>query len=495
MIIDKTLHRYILRNFLRVFSITFFVSLFVLLMQFMFRYADDFIGKGVGFVTMAQFFFYAALSLIPLSLPLSILLGSLMTFGNFGERLELLSMKAAGISLFRIMSSMIIFIALLSIGSFYFADNILPKTQVDMWTLVFSIREKSPELQIPEGSFCSDIDGMSIYVKDKHRNGMLNDVIIYDYSNGFENTGIILAKEGSLDMSQDKKYLMLTLYNGESFENLDQGSKPRASSDIIPYRRETFSKKEIIIDYDANFNEINGDYLNDDYVSKNTTQLQHTIDSVTVRVDSLKAANANKIVNQTYFGSENVKTATTATPEYFEKYNSEYAKEIYAQLDSTNKIMVVDNAVTRCNNVANDIDYESSITDWLEGEIRRHAIEWHKRYTLAFACFIFLFIGAPLGAIIRKGGMGMPIVLATIIFIIYYIIDNAGYKMAREGIWPAWQGMWLSAEVLLPFGILLTYLAATDNTIMNAESMWITIKEFLKTAKTKCTNLTLLKKR
>ncbi|MCQ2369866.1 MAG: LptF/LptG family permease [Paludibacteraceae bacterium] len=491
MIIDKTLHRYILRNFIRVFSITFFVSLFVLLMQFMFRYADDFIGKGVGFVAMAQFFFYAALSLIPLSLPLSILLGSLMTFGNFGERLELLSMKAAGISLFRIMSSLIIFIALLSIGSFYFADNILPKTQVDMWTLVFSIREKSPELQIPEGSFCSDIDGMNIYVKDKHSNGRLNDVIIYDYSNGFENTGIILAKEGSLEMSQDKKYLMLTLYNGESFENLNQGPQSRVTSDIIPYRRESFSKKEVIIDYDANFNEINGDYLNDDYVSKNTTQLQHTIDSVSHRVDSIKQRNVEKTINQTYFDYTNVHLATKNADQIASQKS---VHSIYAGLDSLAKKNVIENAIIRCNNVSNDIDYDMSITNWLEGEIRRHAIEWHKRYTLAFACFIFLFIGAPLGAIIRKGGMGMPIVLATVIFIIYYIIDNAGYKMAREGIWPAWQGMWLSASILLPFGILLTYLAATDNTIMNAEAVWITIKEFFKTIKTKCTNLTLLKK-
>ncbi len=495
MIIDKTLHRYILRNFLRTFSTTFFVSLFVLLMQFMFRYADDFIGKGVGFVTMAQFFGYSALSLIPLSLPLSILLGSLMTFGNFGERLELLSMKAAGISLFRIMSSLIIFIGLLSIGSFYFADNILPKTQVDMWTLIFSIREKSPELQIPEGSFCSDIEGMNIYVKDKHSNGRLNDVIIYDYSNGFENTGIILAKDGSLEMSSDKKYLMLTLYNGESFENLNQGSQSHNSSDIIPYRRESFSKKEIIIDYDANFNEINGAFLDDNYVSKNTTELQQTIDSVSLKVDSIKTANAEKKINLTYFNHSNVEHATSIQPEFLKKYESESSKSIYAKLDSANKMIVLDNAAIRCKNLSNDIDYETSVTDWLEGEIRRHAIEWHKRYTLAFACFIFLFIGAPLGAIIRKGGMGMPIVLATVIFIIYYIIDNAGYKMAREGIWPVWQGMWLSAEILLPFGILLTYLAATDNTIMNAESTWIMIKEFFKTIKTKCTNLTLLKKR
>ena len=191
----KHIHRYILRNFLRTFSITFLASVFILLMQFMFRYVDDFVGKGMGALVLFEFLFYAALSVVPLALPLSILLGSLMTFGNLGERLELLAMKAAGISLFRIMKSLIVLIAFVSIGSFYFANHILPVTQVKMWGLLFSFREATPEVDIPQGAFYDGITGRNIYVETK-RNGYLYDVVIYDYSNGFNNTGIILADTG-----------------------------------------------------------------------------------------------------------------------------------------------------------------------------------------------------------------------------------------------------------------------------------------------------------
>jgi lipopolysaccharide export system permease protein len=193
-------------------------------MQFMFRYVDEMVGKGVGVLVLGEFFFYAALSVVPLALPLSILLGSLMTFGNLGERLELLAMKAAGISLFKIMKSLIILIGLVSIGSFYFADNILPKTQVRMWTLLFSMREASPELDIPQGAFYDGITGRNIFVETK-RNGLLHHVAIYDYSKGFNNTGIILADTGMLKLTEDKKHLVLTLKNGECFENLQDANQ------------------------------------------------------------------------------------------------------------------------------------------------------------------------------------------------------------------------------------------------------------------------------
>ncbi|MBO7367626.1 MAG: LptF/LptG family permease [Paludibacteraceae bacterium] len=482
MILTKILHRYILRNFLRTFLITFSVSIFVLVMQFMFHYADDFIGKGMGLGPIAELFFHAALSLVPLSLPLSILLGSLMTFGNLGEKLELLSMKAAGVSLFRIMMPLIIVVGGMSVGSFFFADKVLPKAQVRMWTLIFSVREKSLELNIPEGSFYSGIEGLNIYVREK-KDGMLNDVVIYDYSQGFSNTLIILADKGKMEMSKDKTYLLLTLYNGESFENMKEGDEAGKndsgdSNEIIPYRRETFSRKEIIIDFDSNFNEMSSSFLEGQYVSKNTRQLQRSIDSISARVDSLKSANAVKQVNSVYFDSQSGSTGATRMEENdVIKYRTESLSKIYNQLDSVQKTRVLENAIARCNTVSNDINYDAAVSDWMDGELRRHAIEWHKKFTLAFACFIFLFIGAPLGAIIRKGGMGMPIVISTVMFIVYYIIDNTGYKMAREGLWPVWQGMWLSAEILLPLGIFLTYLAATDNTFVRGEAYLMKVKD------------------
>jgi len=473
----KQIHKYVITSFLKTFAITFFGSVFVLVMQFMFRYVDDLVGKGVGIGVLAEFFLYAALSIIPIALPLSILLGSLMTYGNLGERFELLAMKAAGISLFHSMRSLIVLISCISIASLFFADNVLPKTQVRMWTLLFSIREKSPELDIPEGSFYSGISGRNLYVGDKEGH-LLKDIIIYDYSCGFNNTSIIIADTGTIQLSKNKQYLMLSLTNGETFENMHQGNSS-GDNKIIPYRRETFKQKNIVIDFDANFKEMSSEFLEGQYVSKNTAQLQHTIDSINIRLDSTTTVYKEKSVNRNYFenggNAERIVKAIDTTD--IQKYDY---KIVYYQLDSLKKMTLIENALSRVTSVNSEILYRESAYDWDMGEIRKHAIEWNKRFTLSFACLIFLFIGAPLGAIIRKGGMGIPIVISTILFIVYYIIDNTGYKMAREGIWPVPAGMWLSAAVLLPLGILLTYMAATDSTFMSGEAMMIAIKKFFR---------------
>lgn len=478
----KHIDRYILKNFLKTFIVTFVASIFVLVMQFMFRHVDDLVGKGVGFLVLGEFFINACLTLVPLSLPLSILIGSLMTFGNLGERLELLAMKAAGISLFRIMRSLIVLMLLISIGSFYFSDNVLPPTQVRMWTLLFSIREKSPELDIPEGSFYSEITGRNIYV-GKKVNGRLHNVVIYDYSNGFDNTTIIVADTGYISLTEDKKNLILRLHSGESFEHLRQGEdKKENASTIIPYRRETFSRKEMVIDFDANFNEMNSDFLDGQYVSKNTTELQQTVDSIQIRIDDYSSSSQRKVHTATYFNKDLKTTAQSIdTTSVQLKTQLIDMEEKYLKMTKAEKRRIVNAATARSRVVQSEIIYRKNDFEWLSAEQRRHAIEWHKRYSLPFACFIFLFIGAPLGAIIRKGGMGMPLVLSTLLFITYYIIDNTGYKMAREGIWEVWQGMWLSAFILLPLGIILTYMAATESTIMNGESYKNAIKKIFTT--------------
>ncbi len=449
-------------------------------MQFMFRYIDDFVGKGMGALVMLEFLFYAALSVIPLALPLSILLGSLMTFGNLGERLELLAMKAAGISLFKIMKPLIILIAFVSVGSFYFANNILPVTQVRMWGLLFSIQEASPELEIPQGAFYDGITGRNVYTETK-RDGLLHDVVIYDYSRGFNNTGIILADTGKLRLTEDKKQLVLELYNGECFENLQDNNKNNHNNNkIIPYRRETFSKKELIIDFDANFKELSTTFLEDQYVAKNIDQLNQTVDSITIRIGVHINAEKERKKRNTYFNKGNLSAkdiiAYGSNNTNLKEQPSLQAR--FSKLTNKNKQTVLESALNNINQINSKQDNFNAGKEWYQSEIRRHEIEKYKRYTLAFACFVFLFIGAPLGAIIRKGGMGMPVVISTILFIVYYIIDNTGYKMAREGVWEVWQGMWLSAFILLPFGILLTYMAATESSIMNGESYIMFFKKF-----------------
>lgn len=474
----KKIDRYVLSHFMNVFLATFFGSIFVLLMQFMFRYVGDLVGKGVSILVLMEFFFYAALSLIPLALPLSILLGSLMTFGNLGERLELLAMKAAGISLFRIMRPLIVYIACISMLSFYFADNILPKTQVRMWTLLFSIKEKSPELDIPEGSFYNGIPKRNIYVSKKIGNDLLG-VSIYDYSKGFNSTSVIIADSASLRMSNNKDYLILRLVNGETFEHL-QTSKDKDFSnkkENIPYQRESFREKEILIAFDTNFKEMSSDFLNGQYVSKNTRELQGTIDSINREIDSIKTQYKNRLEAITFFTGRSIKITT-------EKLDTTVSKRVFC-IDSlynttTNeeKILLLETAMARANTVRGESMQTKNSIKWKAAEMRKNSIEWHKRFSLSFACLIFLFIGAPLGAIIRKGGMGMPVVTSTVLFIVYYIIDNTGYKMAREGIWEVKYGMWLSASVLLPLGIILTTMAATDSTILSKNKFIKSIKKF-----------------
>ena len=485
MLLIKHIDRYILRNFLKTFAVTFFGSIFVLLIQFMFFHISDLVGKGVGVDVLIKLFFYTSLTLVPLSLPLSILLGSFMTFGNLGERFELTAMKAAGISLFRIMSSLIILIMLVAVASFYFADNVLPKTQVKMWTLLFSIREKSPELEIPEGTFYNGIPGRNIYVQKKN-GGDLSGLVIYDFSNGFENTSIILADSGRMTMSQDKSYLMLTLKNGETFETMQKSGEGVNSGASSPYRRETFTHKELLIDFDTNFKQMSSEFLQGQSVSKNTAALQQTIDSLQYCVDSLNAQFTRKCMVDTYFnGGDSTKKAIAVTPGTPDDMmeNTSDIKSKFASLSEDKRMRVLDNAISRANAVYSGIKFDEATIDWQTSEMRKHQIEWHKRFTLSFACIIFLFIGAPLGAIIRKGGMGMPIVISTVLFICYYIIDNTGYKMAREGIWDVPYGMWLSAFVLLPLGIFLTYMAATDSTIMSGETYMLAVKRFFQRIK------------
>ncbi len=477
----KHIDRYILKNFFRTFTSTFFASLFVLLMQFIFRHIDDFIGKGVGFGVLAEFFWHASLSLVPLSLPLSILIGSLMTFGNLGERFELLAMKAAGISLFRIMRPLIIVMVFIAIGSFYFSDHVLPYTQVRMWTLIFSIREKPLELEIPEGSFYNGITGRNIYVGQKSSDALL-DVVIYDYSNGFENTSIILADTGYISQTEDRKKLILRLHSGETFEHLKQSGDAARGDKIMPYRRENFSRKEIVIDYDGNFNELDPEFLERQYVSKNTKELQYAVDSIRDYISGYLSKAEEKVQKTTYF-NRNQKTTEQSIDTTGIAPQQTYANidDLYLHLNDYNKKMVTNTALTRTRVIQGDIVYRKNDVEWLQMEQRRHGIEWHKRHTLPFACIIFLFIGAPLGAIIRKGGLGMPLVISTLLFITYYIIDNTGYKIAREGVWQVWQGMWLSAFILLPLGITLTYMAANELSIMNGESYKNVIKKFFTT--------------
>ena len=498
MSLIKKIDSYLLKHFLGLLAMTFMICVFILLMQFVWMHIKDLVGKGVEISVLTEFFVYAVASVVPLALPLAILLASLMTFGNLGEKTELTAMKAAGVSLFRIMRPLTISIMFICGGAFLFSNYVLPVSQVKLWALIFSLRQKSPELEIPQGEFYDGIDGYNIYVRQKDpKKGMLYDMMIYDYSEGFQNATVMVADSGQLFFTEDNKHLLLRLYSGESFENLDRKQKRATKSEKnIPYRRESFLQKQLLIDFDMEFNRYNEDVLSDQHVSKNVGALVESIDSVQVLAHSRSAEQSAVIVESRYFGRERHSGRVLEDDAVGAPDSKVYDLDtLMANFAPEERYRVASAALEKAKTQRDQIDYNALMLDDYQRYIRRHEIELHRKFTLAFACLVFFFIGAPLGAITRKGGLGMPVVISVVMFIIYYIIDNTGYKMAREALWPCWSGMWLSSMVLLPIGIFLTYKAATDSALFNPEAwmkifgkvkrfiykIWIQLRKQLKT--------------
>lgn len=461
----KKLDIFVLKSFLLLFAGTFFICLFIFMMQFLWRYVDELVGKGLEIKVLAQFFFLSALTLIPLSLPLAILLAALMTFGNFGERYELLSMKAAGIPLLRIMQPVILFCVLLGLTSFFFQNVVGPKAQKELWTLIVSMKQKSPEVDIPEGVFYSDIDGYNIYVKQKDREtGILKDVLIYNFSDGFENAHIIWAAEGKLELTADKQHLYLHLYNGEQFENL----KSQAGlSRNVPYRRETFREKHTLIQFDTQFNMVDGNFLNRRSDIKNMNEITHAIDSLTAYADSLGRSMHSDIMQSTYKAPILSKSDSVKIQE--EKLSAINIDSVFNTLTSAEKLKTLSTCENRLSSLSSDWSMKSYLTKETDANIRGHRSDWHKKITLSLACIIFFFIGAPLGAIIRKGGLGMPVVLSVLIFILYYIIDSGATRVAKSGEMNIILGTWMSTLVLAPLGGFLTYKSNKDSVVFNID--------------------------
>lgn len=463
----KKLDIFILKSFCTLFMGTFFICLFIFMMQFLWKYVDEMVGKGLEMSVLAQFFFYSALTLVPASLPLAILLAALITFGNFGERFELLAMKAAGISLLKIMRPLIVFIIFICGVSFYFQNVIGPQAQTKLWTLLISMKQKSPELDIPEGVFYDEIDGYNLYVKHKNRKtGMLYDVLIYNFEKGFENAQIIKSDSGRLEMTADKQHLYLHLYSGEQFENLKSQNMNQKN---VPYRREAFREKHAIIEFNSDFNMVDAGIMSNQSNSKDMAMLQAGIDSMRVQNDSVGRVYFKEAMNGTYKISADLKKADTLKIEqaHLGEYNVD---SLFNVATLSQKQKIISTAVNRAESAGSDWSIKSYSMSQTDTSLRRHMTSWHEKLTLSVACLIFFFIGAPLGGIIRKGGLGMPVVVSVLIFIIYYIINNTGYKMARDGQWVVWMGMWTSTAILAPLGAFLTYKSNNDSVVLNADA-------------------------
>lgn len=487
----KRLYTFILSTFFPLLFATFSVCLFILLMQFLWQYVNDMVGKGVGFAVIGQLFFYAALTFVPMALPLSVLLASLMTFGNLGEHLELLAMKASGISLIRIMKPLIFVMIGVVFISFYFSNNILPTAQTKMYTILISLRQKSPELDIPEGTFYKEIKGYNVYVREKDKKtGMLKNMMIYDFSKEFENAVVIVADSGKLDMAEDKRNLILTLHSGESFENLNTVRR-RSVNENVPYRRETFRLRELLIPFDSNFKMEDESLMGRREVGKNMTELTSFIDSVGYELDSITHAITPHFRNRVYRDAFVQRQTDYKLSEQSKLLgDSLFGKGLYAYYDSLSletKLRYMDNARNKAQNLKNEYMISMMNQSDAQRQIRGHKIQLHKKFTLSTACLLFFFIGAPLGAIIRKGGIGLPVVLSVVIFLLYYTVDTFGLKMARQSVWPVWEGMWLSTSLLLVLGVFFTYKAINDSVIMSPDSWMIYLRQFINKLKRKRT--------
>lgn len=497
MAVVKRLYTFMLQQFLPLLTMTFFICLFIVLMQFLWRFLDDLVGKGLSISVIAELFLYAAVVSVPTALPLAVLLASLMTFGNLGEKFELTALKAAGISLFSIMKPLIVFMVFLTIGAFWFQNYAVPVAQAKMYTLIFSMRQKNPEVEIPVRSFYDQIPGMNLYVGDKNtETGMLYDMIIYDVSRGMDNTRVILADSGKLNFTEDKTRLFLHLYNGEMFENLKDNTMGTSSSNYLPFRREGFSDKQIYFSFDANFNRMDESSMRNQYVGKNVQELNSSIDSIKHIVDSIGDTYAYDIANRhnttiqpqpiakpnavssgplfgssTTRSSESIEEMKRKTPiPSAEDISQINLDTVYAGNSPSQARQYITTAISNANRQRQDYEFLSTILLEQAKLMRRHDIELQRKYAYPLACLIFFFIGAPLGAIIKKGGIGTPLVISVFLFIFYYIFDNMGYKMARDGRTAVWAGIWLSSAVMLPLGIFFTYKAAGDSSVFNFDA-------------------------
>lgn len=472
----KKLDIFIFKAYALLFVGTFFICLFVFMMQFMWLHIDKLIGKGLSIDVLAQFFFYASLTLVPMSLPLAILLASLITFGNFGERFELLSMKAAGISLIRIFQPTAILALLLSAGSFYFQNVTSPNATKKLAALIYSMKQKSPELEIPEGIFYNEIPGYNLFVEKKNKEtGMLYGVMIYNNTNSYEDTQIVLADSARLQSTADKKHLQLTLYQGERFQNM-KGQNSALSNANIPYMRETFIEETDLITFDANFNALDASLLSGNAQTKNIVQIKEGIDSLTAMKDSVgraayREAQFSFMNKATSVSKQDSARVQAATPLPFDS--------VLAKLTPENKQQIIQKAAYKGANATSDYEFRQYTTNDVNRALRLHWVEYNKKMTLSLACLIFFFIGAPLGAIIRKGGLGVPVVVSVAIFIFYYIINVSGEKMAKSGEWNVTFGIWMSSAILMPIGAFLTYKANKDSVVFNFEAYQAFFKKLL----------------
>jgi len=490
---------------------TFFVALFVLLMQFLWKYVDDFVGKGFEWYTIAELMFFASATFVPMALPLAVLLSSLMTFGNLGENYELVAIKSSGISLQKVMKPLVIFIIFVSIGAFFFSNNVLPKANLKFLTLLRDVRHKKPAVQIKEGVFYNEISDYVIRIGKKDPDGInIHDITIYNHMSGGGNKNITLARDGRMEMTADKRYLIFTLFDGVNYdEKVPINKKNKRNAWPTTLQKTKFDKEIQRIDLSAfAFKKSNSALFRNNYQMLNVSQLAFFEDSLTQARDSVIEKYQDYMVEDLNFYLLYKKSVAKDTTHSIvdsllasqnntkgkegEKYNGlvsiPKANKVIIAKDSTlldttktlkanflenydkdDQTRIVRSAL---QNIRNSSYHSTIITTNIEGRdayIVKHKIEWHKKFTLSVACVLLFFLGAPLGAIIRKGGLGMPLVVSIFLFVLYHILSIVGEKSVKEFVMEPWLGMWLASIIYLPLGLFFTHKATTDAPLLDNE--------------------------
>ncbi len=476
----KKLDILIIRSFIGPFIVTFFISLFVLVMQFFWLYMDDMIGKGINIWTIIQLLIYMSTTLVPLALPLSILLASIMTFGNMGENFELVAIKSSGISFLRFMRPLLVFILFVSGLAFLFSNNFIPVANLKAFSLLYDVRNSKPTLNIKEGQFTNEIQGYSIRVGSKDKDGnTIRDIIIYDHSENSGNTKVILAKEGQMISAADKQSLIFKLKEGWRYEE----GYSRGTNDLTQTRMH-FAKWDKVFDLSAfNFTRNNEDLFKQSYQMMNVSQLSEQIDSFNrTRIKGYNAIGANLapyvVLNSNSKEDTLLETRIKKLVSPTRKYDSSFLQLI----PDTSRNAALTVAMNNVRNFKQSLDISSIDKKIQEDNFLKFDVEWHRKFTLSFACILLFLIGAPLGAIIRKGGLGMPLVIAVIFFMAFHILNITGEKLVKTNTLPPWAGMWLSTVILLPLAFWLVKSARNDSQIFTKEwyiRIWRLIKNII----------------
>lgn len=468
----KKLHKLVITSYIGPFIATFFISLFILLMQFLWKYIDDLVGKGLEWYIIAELLYYASASFVPLALPLAVLLSSIMTMGKMGEHYELVAFKSAGISLRRIMWPMVMISMFLAISGFFFSNNVLPVANLKSLSLLYDVRQQRPAFNITEGMYYHGIDNYVIRVDEKDDSGQtLRGIKVYDHSDRRGNTNLTIAEWGTMAVTPDKNFLILTLYEGTNYLENSTGSPLDPSR---PFQRTHFEKKVLKFDLSMfDLNRTDEELFKGHFRMLNLNQLIFYEDSLSRELEKRKQAYIT-----TYKRRFNNFPSDTIDYNRLDQNLLRKADINFIHDSPIDALMIIPSAMDMIRTNRDHARFSHEEFRSRKRTLARYQIEFHRKFTLSFACVLLFLVGAPLGAIIRKGGFGLPMVISVLMFVAFHVISMTGEKFVREGVLEAHQGMWLSSIVLLPVGILLTIKATTDSSFLDTDSYLQKLEKF-----------------